>query len=191
MAAACHTIFRGASARRISFRSISGRGQRDRFMGRRGVTSLLSRTDMVYGYRCAPPIRPTPAKSHRPSIWTASAGARTCHAAARGRPYVSIFGADHHRPRALGIMTTCPCIEQHIPVPMIGDGSNHYQMISVIDAQGGAAIVTEGVVNGEFNPVEEPTTVRELARKGLEAAGYRSFLVSTLRGLHGVLAVLE
>jgi nucleoside-diphosphate-sugar epimerase len=168
-------------------------------MGRRGCNKLIQfSTDMVYGFPLvAPPIRPD---HPRNPIGEYADSKRVCEDLCMQRRVdgldVSIF-----RPRLiigpgrLGILTNLfRCIERHLPVPLIGDGSNRYQMISVFDCASAALLSAQkGVVNGEFNlGSKNPPSVRELLGKVIEAAGSRSFLVSTPAGLvKRVLAVLD
>lgn len=76
-------------------------------------------------------------------------------------------------------------IEHSLPVPLIGNGSNHYQMVSVFDCAAVALRSTElGVVNGEFNlGSRNPPTVRALLRDLITEVGSRSALLSTPAGL--------
>ena len=72
-------------------------------------------------------------------------------------------------------------IRNHLPVPMIGDGSNRYQMVSVFDCAS-AAICSAGagIIEGEFNlGSADPPTVRELLRDLIRHADSRSLLIST------------
>jgi dTDP-glucose 4,6-dehydratase len=89
-------------------------------------------------------------------------------------------------PSRLGILTNLfRLIRAGMPVPMIGNGSNQYQMISVFDCASAAiASVAKGVVNGEYNlGSENPPTVRELLGELVRRAHSRSILVPTPAGL--------
>ncbi len=155
-------------------------------MGRKACNKLVQfSTDMVYGFPLVPPpIRPD---HPRNPIGEYADSKRVCedlcmHKRIDGLD-VSIF-----RPRLiigpgrLGILTKLfRCIEHHLPVPLIGDGSNHYQMISVFDCASAALCSAQkGVINGEFNlGSKSPPTVRELLGELIRHAGSRSFLIST------------
>jgi len=85
-------------------------------------------------------------------------------------------------PGRLGILTNLfRLVEKGLPVPLIGDGSNHYQMISVFDCASAAVCAWQkGVPDGEFNlGSSNPPTVRQLLNDLIHEAGSRSFLVST------------
>jgi dTDP-glucose 4,6-dehydratase len=85
-------------------------------------------------------------------------------------------------PSRLGILANLFRLIRHsLPVPMIGNGSNHYQMVSVFDCASAAVCSADkGVVNGEFNlGSEDPPTVRELLGNLISFAGSRSILIPT------------
>lgn len=95
-------------------------------------------------------------------------------------------------PSRLGILTNLfRLIKNSLPVPMIGNGSNHYQMISVFDcASAAVSAANKGVVNGEFNlGSENPPMVRSLLKELIDSVGSRSILVPTPAGM--VKAVLR
>jgi dTDP-glucose 4,6-dehydratase len=72
-------------------------------------------------------------------------------------------------------------IKAGLPVPLIGGGANHYQMISVADCV--TAVIQamhHGVPNMTFNlGSEDPPNIRQLLRGLIAHAGSRSFLVPT------------
>lgn len=76
-------------------------------------------------------------------------------------------------------------IRWNLPVPMIGNGHNRYQMIAVYDcASAAVASARKGVVNGEFNlGSDNVPTVRELLGRIIRENGSKSFLVPTPAGL--------
>ncbi|MFQ6024049.1 MAG: NAD-dependent epimerase/dehydratase family protein [Acidiferrobacterales bacterium] len=76
-------------------------------------------------------------------------------------------------------------IEHNLPVPLIGDGSNHYQFISVFDCVSAALLACDnGVPNEEYNlGSKDPPTVEELLRLLIKAAGKMSPLLKTPAGL--------
>lgn len=142
-------------------------------------------TDMVYGrLQYAPPIR----EDHpRHPIGEYSDSKKHIEEYCIGKRNqglrVSIF-----RPRLiigpsrLGILTNLfKLIRWSLPVPMIGRGRNHYQMISVFDCASAAIKSADrGVVDGEFNLGSEGApTVRNLLRGLIESVGSRSILVPT------------
>ena len=155
-------------------------------------------TDMVYGkIQTAQPI----AHDHpRNPIGEYADSKRHCEdycIAQRSKGLnVSIF-----RPRLiigpgrLGILSHLfRFIKHSLPVPLIGNGSNHYQMISVFDCASSAVRAAQkGIPNGEFNlGSKNPPTVRELLTGLINEADSRSVLVSTPAGLiKRILRVLD
>lgn len=155
-------------------------------------------TDMVYGrLKHPPPIR----EDHpREPIGEYSDSKRFiedyCISRRSRGLRVSIF-----RPRLiigpsrLGILTNLfKLIRWNLPIPLIGNGTNHYQMISVFDCASAAVKSAErDVVDGEFNlGSENPPQVRDLLRELIERVGSRSVLVSTPAPMvKGVLRFLD
>ncbi|MDX3909587.1 MAG: NAD(P)-dependent oxidoreductase [Sphingobium sp.] len=81
-----------------------------------------------------------------------------------------------------------------LPVPMIGAGRNHYQMIAVDDCVAAALqAVDRGLPPGPFNlGSESPPTVRALLADVIRRAGSRSVLIPTpARMVQAVLAGLD
>lgn len=72
-------------------------------------------------------------------------------------------------------------IENDFPVPLIGNGSNHYQMISVFDCVDALiSAVEKGVPNEEYNlGSENPPTVKELLKALIKESGSKSILLPT------------
>lgn len=72
-------------------------------------------------------------------------------------------------------------IDKNLPVPMIGNGHNYYQFISVSDcAEACLAAVAKGFPNENYNlGSEDPPTVRQLLGSLIEEAGSKSILVPT------------
>jgi dTDP-glucose 4,6-dehydratase len=70
-------------------------------------------------------------------------------------------------------------IRRSLPVPLIGNGRNRYQMVSVFDCASAAVCsARKGVVNGEFNlGSADPPSVRDLLGSLIRHAGSRSILV--------------
>jgi dTDP-glucose 4,6-dehydratase len=73
-------------------------------------------------------------------------------------------------------------IRLNLPVPMVGNGKNRYQMVSVYDcASAGVCSAGKGVVNGEFNlGSANPPTVHTLLSELIRHAGSKSFLIPTI-----------
>ena len=85
-------------------------------------------------------------------------------------------------PGRLGVLTKLfRLIKTGLPVPMIGNGSNHYQMISVFDCVSAVMLAIEhGVPNKAFNlGSENPPQVRDLLAGLIRHVGSRSFLIPT------------
>jgi len=72
-------------------------------------------------------------------------------------------------------------IDKNLPIPLIGNGKNHYQFISVSDcADACIAGVDAGFPNEEYNLGSfNPPTVRELLKDLIKEAGSKSFLIPT------------
>ncbi len=72
-------------------------------------------------------------------------------------------------------------IDKNLPVPMIGNGKNYYQFISVSDcAEACLCAVEAGFPNEEYNLGSlNPPTVKELLSSLIAEAGSKSFLVPT------------
>jgi dTDP-glucose 4,6-dehydratase len=85
-------------------------------------------------------------------------------------------------------------IEHGLPVPMIGDGANRYQMVSVHDCVRAAMhAVDRGLPAGPFNlGSSDPPRVRDLLRELIVKSGSRSRLLPTPAGpLKLLLATLD
>jgi nucleoside-diphosphate-sugar epimerase len=85
-------------------------------------------------------------------------------------------------------------IEANLPVPLIGNGSNRYQMVSVLDCVSAALrAVKRGFPSGPFHlGSKSPPTVRELLTNVIKRAGSRSRLISTPAvGIKVTLSVLD
>jgi dTDP-glucose 4,6-dehydratase len=85
-------------------------------------------------------------------------------------------------PGRLGILAKLFfAIEKNLPVPLIGNGANCYQMISVFDCVSAIRCAVEkGVPNAEFNlGSENPPSVYTLLSQLIERSGSRSILVKT------------
>lgn len=85
-------------------------------------------------------------------------------------------------PGRVGILGTLfRLIELNLPVPLIGNGRNHYQFIAVQDCVDiSLAAVEKGNPNTVFNVGSlNPPSVRELLQDTIEDAGSRSILIPT------------
>ena len=84
-------------------------------------------------------------------------------------------------------------IQKGLPVPLIGNGSNVYQMVSVFDCAAAAHLAAEaGLPNKAFNlGSANPPKVIDLMRDIIKIAGTRSFVLKTPAPLtKGALSVL-
>jgi dTDP-glucose 4,6-dehydratase len=155
-------------------------------MERAGCDRLVQfSTDMVYGpLLTKPPVR---VDHPRHPIGEYSASKKALEDYCIGKRAqglrVSLF-----RPRLIngpgrvGILGNLfRLIRRSLPVPLIGSGTNRYQMISVFDCASAAICAArKGIVNGEFNlGSDTPPTVRELLKELILAAGSKSVLVPT------------
>ncbi len=101
------------------------------------------------------------------------------------------FNITLFRPRLIigegrvGILGTLfKLIDMNLPVPLIGNGRNHYQFIAVQDCVDiSLAAVDKGCPNTVFNVGSiNPPTVRELLKDLINEASSRSFLIPTPAG---------
>ena len=156
--------------------------------------AIFFSTDMVYGYPQTLPIETShqrePLGPYGLSKFRAEA---VCRSFREQGFQITIF-----RPRMivgpgrLGVLEKLfKLIEKNLPVPLIGNGSNHYQMVSVFDCVSAITCALEkGIPNDEFNlGSENPPTVHELLSSLIESCGSRSFLLKTPAPL--VKAVLD
>jgi dTDP-glucose 4,6-dehydratase len=149
----------------------------------RGCSKLIYfTTDMVYGRtRAMPKTEDHPRVPLGPYGGSKLASEEACERYREKGMNVAIF-----RPRLiigpgrLGILARLfRLIESSLPVPIIGNGRNHYQFISVFDCASAAlAAADRGVPNSAYNlGSRNPPTVDELLGKLIEAAGSRSRLL--------------
>lgn len=101
-------------------------------------------------------------------------------------------------PGRLGILKRLfDLIEHNLPVPLIGDGSNHFQFISVSDcARASILAARKGCPNAEINlGSADPPTVYELLSDLIRRAKSSSRLIRTpgglVKGVLGLLSVLK
>ncbi len=141
-------------------------------------------TDMVYGHALATPrAEDHPIEPLGPYGESKRKSEQLCKYYRESGFQISIF-----RPRLiigpgrLGILSSLfNLIRLGLPVPLIGNGNNHYQFISVFDcAEAAICAVERGVPNGEYNLGSiDPPTVRTLLRSLIERVGSRSILLPT------------
>ena len=139
-------------------------------------------TDMVYGRtQTIPKTEDHPRVPLGPYGGSKLASEKLCESYREQGMNVAIF-----RPRLiigpgrLGILARLfRLIELNLPVPVIGNGQNHYQFISVFDCSSAAlAAADRGVPNGAYNLGSlNPPAVDALLRKLIEAAGSNSMLL--------------
>lgn len=151
-------------------------------------------TDMVYGI---PDLSPVPRNHARCPLGPYGRSKRDAedllgHYRERG------FRITVFRPRLItgagrfGILLKLfRLIERGLPVPLIGNGSNRYQMVSVFDCVTAALRAVDlGFPAGPFHlGSQDPPTVRVLLENLIRRAKSRSWLVSTPAG--GVKATLK
>jgi dTDP-glucose 4,6-dehydratase len=142
-------------------------------------------TDMTYGIPDNTPVSPDhPQRPIGPYGRSKVEAERLMNQASRE------FGlkATIFRPRLisglgrLGILTKLfKLIRSSLPVPLIGNGRNRYQLVAVEDCVTAAlAAVRQDCPSGPFNlGSSDPPTVRELLRELIRRAGSRSVLVPT------------
>ena len=72
-------------------------------------------------------------------------------------------------------------IDLHLPVPTIGNGHNHYQMISVFDCVSAVlCAIDKGIPNKEYNlGSEQAPDVRTLLQNTIKYAGKHSIVIPT------------
>ena len=155
-------------------------------MERAGCNRLIQfSTDMVYGPLQTPP--PVRVDHPRVPIGEYSASKMALEDYCIGKRAqglrVSIF-----RPRLIigpgrvGILGKLfHLIRLNLPVLMIGNGKNRYQMVSVFDCASAAVCsANKGVVNGEFNlGSADPPNVHDLLSGVIREAGSKSILIPT------------
>ena len=85
-------------------------------------------------------------------------------------------------------------MERNLPLPLIGNGKNCYQMVSVRDcAEAIVCAIERGVPNDEFNlGSQNPPCIKDLLKSVCEKSGSKSFCLPTYaRGVKWILWVLE
>jgi nucleoside-diphosphate-sugar epimerase len=154
-------------------------------------------TDMVYGLPDSIPVTTEHPRRPLGPYGESKKSSEDICAAARHRGFrITVF-----RPRLiigpgrLGIFKKLfRLIAANLPVPLIGDGSSRYQMISVFDCVSAMrCAVPAGLPNTEYNLGSlSPPTTRELLRSLIERVGSRSRLIGTPgKLLKGILTGLD
>lgn len=154
-------------------------------------------TDMVYGVPQRLPVPPDHPLCPLGPYGASKLAAEDLCRSARGRGFaITIF-----RPRMivgpgrLGVLARLfTLIRRHLPVPLIGPGTNQYQMVSVFDCVAAVeAALAAGLPNGDYNlGSADPPPVRDLLAGIIRRAGSRSRLLPTpAEPLKAVLAALD
>jgi dTDP-glucose 4,6-dehydratase len=154
-------------------------------MMRRGCAKLVHfTTDMVYGHATrTPQDEDHPRKPLGPYGESKSLSEDLCDSYRARGMRISIF-----RPRVimgpgrLGILRRLFwLVDHHLAVPMIGNGSNHYQFISVYDCASAAIrAYDKAIPNSVYNlGSKNPPTVTELLTALVKEAGSKSMLLRT------------
>jgi nucleoside-diphosphate-sugar epimerase len=162
-----------------------------------GTTNLLSyaeqhgcgrvvyfSTDMVYGFPQELPITTShPRRPLGPYGQSKLKAEQLCEAYRNKGMRITVF-----RPRLIvgpgrfGVLTKLfRLIRASLPVPLIGDGSNHYRMVSVRDCVSAVQCAIErDCPNEAYNlGSQNPPTVHELLGELIRQVGSRSILVAT------------
>ena len=171
--------------RHFYFHSVNHLGTENvlRIVHERGCSKVVYfTTDMVYGRtRAMPKTEDHPREPLGPYGGSKLASEKLCEDYRAKGMNVAIF-----RPRLIigpgrhGILARLfRLIESNLPVPVIGNGKNHYQFISVFDCASAAlAAADRGVPNGAYNLGSlNPPTVDDLLTRLIAAAGSRSMLL--------------
>jgi len=156
-----------------------------RYLEARSCTRVIYfTTDMVYGHTVETPRNENhPLKPIGPYGESKLRSENFCREQRQNGMRITIF-----RPRLiigpgrLGILRSLfRLIELGLPIPLIGDGFNHYQFVSVHDCVQAALLAHEAdVPNSEYNlGSEDPPTVRELLSGLIGDIGSHSILLPT------------
>jgi dTDP-glucose 4,6-dehydratase len=145
-------------------------------------------TDMVYGHtQTTPRYEDHPREPIGPYGESKLASEKLCESYREKGMNITIF-----RPRMiigpgrLGILEKLfRLVDANLPVPLIGNGGNHYQFISVFDCVSAVLCALEkGVPPSTYNlGSADPPTVNRLLGALIREAGSKSFLVRTPAGL--------
>lgn len=179
------------SQRKELFWSVNYHGTKNllEYVYERGCRKIIYfTTDMVYGRtKTTPRYEDHPREPLGPYAESKLASEKLCESYRERGMNITIF-----RPRMilgpgrLGILENLfRLIDANLPVPLIGNGTNHYQLISVFDCVSAVLCALEkGVPNGTYNlGSKDPPTVNKLLGDLIKEAGSKSFLVRTPAGL--------
>jgi dTDP-glucose 4,6-dehydratase len=160
----------------------------EHMMDRKCTKLVHFTTDMVYGYATTIPVDEShPHRPLGPYGVSKSRSEELCESYRARGMNISIF-----RPRLiigpgrLGILRKLFwLVDHHIPVPIIGSGTNRYQFISVYDCASAAICAyRKGVPNSAYNlGSETPPSVKHLLTALIAEARSKSVLLKTPAGL--------
>lgn len=158
---------------------------------------LMFTTDMTYG---KPQYLPVDTRHPQHPFGPYGASKKACEEICRAYRekdmHITIFRPRMiNGPGRLGILVKLfKLIDWGLPVPTIGNGRNHYQMISVFDCVDAIlCAVRKGLPNKEYNlGSKNPPDITTLLRGVIKSARSRSFVLHTPgRLVKGVLGLLD
>lgn len=169
------------------FRSVNTEGTRNllTMMEQKGCTQyIMFSTDMTYGIPQYLPVDTKhPQNPFGPYGQSKLLSEQICREYRTKGINITIF-----RPRMImgpgraGILLKLfKLIDLNLPVPTVGNGHNHYQMISVFDCVSAVlCAIDKGVPNKEYNlGSENAPDVRSLLQNTIRQAGKHSFVLPT------------
>ena len=169
------------------FRSVNTEGTRNllAMMENKGCTKyIMFSTDMTYGKPQYLPVDTKhPQNPFGPYGQSKFLSEQICREYRAKGMNITIF-----RPRMImgpgraGILLKLfKLIDHNLPVPTVGNGHNHYQMISVFDCVSAVlCAIDKGVPNKEYNlGSENAPDVRSLLQNTIRQAGKHSFVLPT------------
>lgn len=169
------------------FRSVNTEGTRNllAIMEQKGCTKyIMFSTDMTYGKpRYLPVDTKHPQNPFGPYGQSKLLSEQLCREYRAKGMNITIF-----RPRMImgpgraGILLKLfKLIDLNLPVPTVGNGHNHYQMISVFDCVSAVlCAIDKGIPNKEYNlGSENAPDVRALLQNTIKQAGKHSFVIPT------------
>ena len=169
------------------FRSVNTEGTRNllAMMENKGCTKyIMFSTDMTYGKPQYLPVDTKhPQNPFGPYGQSKLLSEQICREYRAKGMNITIF-----RPRMImglgraGILLKLfKLIDQNLPVPTVGNGHNHYQMISVFDCVSAVlCAIDKGIPNKEYNlGSENAPDVRSLLQNTIRQAGKHSFVLPT------------
>ena len=145
---------------------------------------LMFTTDMTYGKPQYLPVDTAhPQNPFGPYGQSKKACEQLCFAYRRKGMNITVMRPRMiNGPGRLGILVKLfKLIDMNLPVPMIGNGKNHYQMISVFDCVTAVlCAIDKGLPNDEYNlGSKDSPDIRTLLRGVIRSAHSRSFVVAT------------